>query len=468
MEKEKYIDPQKIDTDELISYYNSGRMFNYFSDKLSYDDFANVLLKDYCAFFSNGGTTTFFKSFTDKQLLDAFLSKDYDSLDDMTKQLYFQEYHNRVAKKLGTPPVDLKIMENSKNLEKANPLSSGGFQVVTPFHYIAGTPEPVENMNILIRKQPLQLSSLLGVPVKIDNNGLCSLYQIAHETRHLYQQYNTSLLFSTNRQKNNYDNAISFYGVVGNCFNALLKKDSQIIFPKIKNENSMVSKDMLCRYYLNPKEIDARKYSFEEVEKLYKANLLDNTNWEKYRMFVILNEYSILNLGKDTAQDICPAINYLRKLKQNYLVASKQLNLNKFHDKIDSANKQIDFDEYFNNLQKYYDSLKAELKQIAVNTANDLKDYDKSPNIEFINKLKSGKCDSLDYTTLRACALYQITDGRAKSNTLTGDKQINVGKYQKKSQQKLDKIIKIMERHNPSTNEHSDDLVFLSKDSLNK
>lgn len=120
-----------------------------------------------------------------------------------------------------------------------------------------------------------------------------------------------------------------------------------------------------------PEEIDARRFAFEEMERLAEKGFLKNTNWETYRGKYLADEFDSLNFVNPYAKEECPAINFL-KAKKNLIDKKLQAFYQKVYQEdapkdIKEIENSINFEKYYQSIQNYYDELKREIQKVMVN-----------------------------------------------------------------------------------------------------
>ena len=332
-------------------------------------------LKDiFSKYYTWGEITTPLKDLSTKKLLEDFFSPASQSLDSYNMRDYLQEIHNRLAKAQKFPATSVQFFEFSKF--KADE-SNGKALTVRPVEQIIDTENRYPNNEILISRHPITQISLLGMDMYLNPLTAKYLEVVTHESRHARQYYITHLLFSNMSQmsKENTLNILGYYNVLKNCAKSYcrLHKQPFDIYPNLKCKCSEQNLKARKEYLLNPIEIDARKAAFETLDALYKKGYVTNTTWKNYRYQYIFAEYQILNLFENNANDVCPAINYIKKLYKNLDRFYATTPAPQFYDYIKPIKSKLNLDKYFEELQRYYESLKLELSKTIVETANGIK-----------------------------------------------------------------------------------------------
>lgn len=347
---------------------------------LNDDNFlANFAIISLTSFNSHGAPETIYQNLTDRQLIDRFLTVDFTQITDIEIKNYFQEMHNRIAKKMGIPAVEVTVKENSKISYLVTDEQIGSFIYAAPIELIYDINSKTPNMGIIVseimNKDREFLPSVAGVDY------LISLF---HETRHLQQIYAANKLFQKSSQElhDDYLNSVAFLEILQRITNAYFK-NTEAIYPKIQSPENEDMIKSLQSYFLQAHEIDARKFSIEQMELLANKGLLQNTNWNKYKYSLYFNEYLYLNELKKSSSDICPAISFEKRLCEKAMrkmkVASKPA-----YEKLDAAFKKIDFNVFVRNLQKYYEHLKHHLKTALADTQKNFIATDK--DFEYFSK----------------------------------------------------------------------------------
>lgn len=357
-------------------------------------DFVKEVLKISSAFLSYGAPETNCKNLTTKKLIDTILDKNFSNLPDEIQCEYFQEFHNRLARRLGVPAVNVFVLPNPSNKGE-----SGLVEKRVPMDYLYDTNgKKFPNIQLEINnKQQFDQSVYCGIRFKPSSNGVENLSTLIHETRHVAQFYAGSLLFQKDQMLNENDlNAIIYMELMG----IALSKLGEDTNPKGIIKNKFLSEDLiefLRTYKLTPEEIDARKFSFEEMERLAQKGFLDNTNWKTYRGKFLADEFDSLNFVNSYAKDECPAVNFL-KAKKNLINKKLQDVYQKFYREdtpkdIKEIEDSINFEKYFQSIQNYYNDLKREIRKIMVNESNIIAENSKGldgVDQNFYYKLKYG------------------------------------------------------------------------------
>lgn len=314
-------------------------------------DLFKEVLKIATMFFSCGAPETNYKNLTQKKLIDTILDKNFSNFPDEIQCAFFQEFHNRLAKRLGIPAINVFVPPNHSGNGEA-----GAVEKKAPMSYMYETNgEKFPNIQLTINnKQTFDQSEIFGIKFVPSSDGLENLSTLIHETRHVAQFYAGSLLFQKDQMRNeNNLNAIIFLEVMG----VTLLKLGEDTNPKgvIKNkylpENSI---EFLRIYKLLPEEIDARRFAFEEMERLAEKGFLKNTNWAAYRGKYLADEFDSLNFVNSYAKEECPAVNFLKEKKN--LIDKK---LQEVYLKIYKEDVPKDIMEVENsiNFEKYYQSV---------------------------------------------------------------------------------------------------------------
>lgn len=176
-------------------------------------DLFKEVLKISTAFFSCGAPETNYKNFSQKKLIDTILDKNFPNLPDDVQCAFFQEFHNRLAKRLGIPAINVYVpQKSSENGE------TGVVEKKVPMNYLYETNgEKFPNIQLQIdNKQSFDQSEIFGIRFEPSTDGLENISTLIHETRHVAQFYAGSLLFQKNQMRNENDlNAIIFLELVG-------------------------------------------------------------------------------------------------------------------------------------------------------------------------------------------------------------------------------------------------------------
>lgn len=347
---------------------------------LNDDNFlANFAITSLTSFNSHGAPETIYQDLTDKQLINRFLTVDFTQITDIEIKNYFQEMHNRIAKKMSIPAVEITVKENSKIKYLVSDEQMGSFVYAAPIELIYDINSKTPNMEILVSKIMYKDREFLPSVA-----GLDYLISLFHETRHLQQTYAANKLFQNSSQElhDDYLNSVAFLEILQRVTNAYYK-GTEAIYPKIQSSENEDVKNSLKGYFLQAHEIDARKYSIEQMELLENKGLLQNTNWNKYKYSFYLNEYIYLNEFRKGSSNVCPTISFQKRLCAKAMlkmkVASKPA-----YKKLDTAFKKIDFNVFLRNLQKYYEHLKHNLKIALADTQKNFIAIDK--DFEYFSK----------------------------------------------------------------------------------
>ena len=334
-------------------------------------------------FLSYGAPETELAKMTDKNLINDMLSEEFDNLADDFQCLYFQEFHNRIAKSLKIPAVNVIIKSDSSSDSASFATSKHRI----PIDFIFETNgERFPNVQLEINNKINMTNYFEGLPLNPSSRGLENIFTIIHETRHIAQLYAEHLLSSKSEiLKDNTLNAVAFYDLMENTevyigkFYGILRND---FYPNIKGTSlSENEKEFLQSYELTPAEIDARKYALEKMGELQKKGFLENTNWEKYKGFYLAEDYEALNFERKFSTDECPAINFLKSKKNiifNNFNKLDKLSNGKFNsDYPKQVAKLINFEKYFDSIQNYYNKLKEEIRKIMIDDAERIKNAQK-------------------------------------------------------------------------------------------
>lgn len=343
----------------------------------------------YSKYYTLGEITTPYKCLSTKQLLENFFSLNSQNSDSHNMRDYLQEFHNRLAKAQKFPATSIQFFEFSRF---SNNSSNGKALTVRSVEQIIDTENRYPNNEILVANSPISILTLLNMDMYLDPLTAKYIEVIAHESRHARQYYITHLLFSNMSQisKENTLNVLGYYNVLKNCAKTYcqLHKQPLDIYPALKCKSSEQTLKARREYLLNPVEIDARKSAFETMETLFNKGYLNKTTWKNYRYKHIFVDYQILNLFGNNASDICPAINYVKKLYKNLDRFYATTPAPQFHDYLKPIKNKLNLDKYFEELQRYYESLKLELSKAIIETANGIKNNTIDPvDKKIANKL---------------------------------------------------------------------------------
>lgn len=399
------------DINKIYKNINFERKFYVRPNDRLKDAFDNI-----SSFLSYGAPETSLEKITDKELINDILSDEFEKLADNLQCFYFQEFHNRIAKSLKIPAVNVIIKPDSSS-ESTN-FATSSHRVPIDFVFETNG-EKFPNVQLEINNKVDMTSFFENALFKPSTRGLEYIFTIFHETRHMAQLYAEHLLVSGSQiLKDNNLNAVAFLDLMENAetdagkFLGIERKD---FYPDIKSKFiTQDEKEYLQSYELAPVEIDARKYALEKMDELNKKGLLENTNWEKYRCLYLAEDYEALNFERGFSSSQCPAVNYLRSKKEKLFYGLKRLK--ELNDRFDiefpkQISKQINFEKYFDSIQNYYNKVKDEIRVIMIDNAEKLKD------------VKEKNSEKNDFSESQ---YYKIRYGSEQINNTNGEYQHSI------------------------------------------
>lgn len=394
-----------------MSTNNINDKYGFMQYSLNSDEINQTLttLKDMITVFRGyGAPITKYKDISMKELVSSIVNKNFSQLPDKVQCEYFQELHNRIAKRFRFPAVKVNVIP----VHPEGSHTAGAVIRLHPLEYLYRPDgEKIDNIRIDIDNKIIPCKNVMGVNFVPSSSGLENMITIFHESRHVAQQYARYLMTQKNQMLAEEElNVVAYFQLVYDIVFQVTKGknycrdiDTDVLAPKIKNK--YIGKDLsdvLRTYILLPWGIDARKFAFEQMNILQMKGYLDETNWNTYKGKYLLDEYESLNHFKSYSQGdgTCPTIKFLKGekliLEANYENMTKILNVEQ-DKKIVELKDKINCQKYYKKIQDFYNDLKTEIRKVMVEDANLMKKneallkrigYEGDPNI--IYKLEYG------------------------------------------------------------------------------
>lgn len=355
-------------------------MYGFVQYTLNSDEVNQTLttLKDMVtAFRCYGAPQTKYKDITMKTLISCITDANFPKLSDSEQCEYFQELHNRIAKRFKFPAVKVNVLP----VHPEGSIATGSVVKLHPLVYLYNPyGENIDNIRIDIDNKIVPSKNVMGVNFIPSASGLENVVTIFHESRHIAQQYAKYLMTQKNQMLAEEElNATVYLELLYEVVNPITKGrnyckdiDTDILVPKIKSKNiTKEISDALRTYLLLPWEIDARKFAFEQMNILQEKGYLDCTNWEVYKGKYLLDEYNVLNHFKTYSQGdgTCPTIKFLKCekliLESNYEYMTKILHAEPDKNIVELKDK-INFQKYCQKIQDFYNDLKFEIRKVMV------------------------------------------------------------------------------------------------------
>ena len=435
-----------MNEDNINNIYNN----NNFKSKETDDFSLKAQIDKFSMFLSYGAPKTRYENLSQKKLIDTILEKGFSSLPDEIQCEVFQEFHNRLAKRLGIPAINVYVLTKKGK--------DGEMACVTkrsPLNLMYETNgELYPNLQLNIDNKQNFGFDISGITLTPSTNGLENISTLIHETRHVAQSYAQSCFNRVDQLRNENElNAVSYFKMMSVCFSRIgISVTPQNI---VKNKYYIdATINFAKNYLLRPEEIDARRFAFKEMERLAQKGYLDNTNWNTYRGKYLIDEFEALNFFKFTAGDECPAIRYLKEEKR---LINKALDKNyKLRERTEipkdliNLEKSIDFDKFYDSIQNYYNDLKLEIQQIMVEESRNIAENSKYSEEElddnYYYKLRYGSSEvcNVNDELFDVVKNQYLNEHKPLTKKEAEEKNLNNYKLNKKIKKEREEFIKDM------------------------